>query len=869
MDIERDIRTQVSSSDLNPSSSLIQRLTFLSNTIAAVNKSKINGPATLTALTELSKLPTFDDGAAVDVYKSRPASGVRSVRLASGETPGSSEFINSYSKVVDGEKDPRNLMLLFQLDKVILSEFNVKDQIEVSFKVLRELTVQEMFDITFCYFPITFRPPPNDPYGITSDDLKTALRACLSASPYFAKQALPLFLEKYPTSAGQTMSDAPKGLGELIVKQSLEGLSDPMKNSAPGFAKCLASMIRASPYALAQALPQLFRDFNEPKLPSYRVPLINVITTLLLAARSVYGAEGATRRQSDEHSLDRYRDSLLDVMREGLRTDQLKTAAIRGSVAMAEIPDFLDALQVEELVKGIDNLLVHDNDEEVRTAALSGLKSIAASNPTIVQNSTLPLLFHALPDSAPAADDSAAREAYRRVLKALTELCAAPALFQTLVVRITTKLDLLSTAAGDAECTAAYAWDLLHAVRVVLDAKLGDKHVDVPKYYAEIVPRFTQLAVVAAQSADRPLFRDKTIFERAYAGFENGQLKQVVYDEKAVQDAPPLKGSEGSEAERNLVALYTALVRGLKPETVLPFSDADAFLASKVEWALTAQNAFQQRAALDLISAFVNKHAASLSSLPSLLETIWATVTDASQPAAKRQAALQVYFHALTLLRNELAYTASERALSLLGSEDALAHATASAFGILAESPGKQPRSHLIVKKLWSFLLPKLLAGEEGASGAAREPYLLAFAALLPLVPASLYLSDLRKLLPILLRALVIESAEERKNVITALTSVLETASSRTETDQLLHEHAEEIVDGLLRAGRTSKIGKVRAAALAGLGVVPDAIRYETLGKAKARVIRELGLCLDDPLRGVRREAVDTRAAWYTYGNGS
>lgn len=264
----------------------------------------------------------------------------------------------------------------------------------------------------------------------------------------------------------------------------------------------------AGAYALAQALPQLFRDFNEPKLPSYRVPLINVITTLLLAARSVYGAEGATRRQSDEHSLDRYRDSLLDVMREGLRTDQLKTAAIRGSVAMAEIPDFLDALQVEELVKGIDNLLVHDNDEEVRTAALSGLKSIAASNPTIVQNSTLPLLFHALPDSAPAADDSAAREAYRRVLKALTELCAAPALFQTLVVRITTKLDLLSTAAGDAECTAAYAWDLLHAVRVVLDAKLGDKHVDVPKYYAEIVPRFTQLAVVAAQSADRPLFRD-------------------------------------------------------------------------------------------------------------------------------------------------------------------------------------------------------------------------------------------------------------------------------------------------------------------------------------------------------------------------
>lgn len=136
--------------------------------------------------------------------------------------------------------------------------------------------------------------------------------------------------------------------------------------------------------------------------------------------------------------------------------------------------------------------------------------------------------------------------------------------------------------------------------------------------------------------------KQKTIFERAVAGFENGQVKDMVYDAKAVEDRPPL---QGSEAERNLIALYTALIRGLKPETALPFADADAFLASKVEWALSAQNAFQQRSALDLISAFVNKHAAQLSSLPALLEGIWTTVTDASQPASKRQVALQVYFH--------------------------------------------------------------------------------------------------------------------------------------------------------------------------------------------------------------------------------
>lgn len=50
-----------------------------------------------------------------------------------------------------------------------------------------------------------FRPPPNDPYGITAEDLKAALRGCMSASPLFAKQAIPLFLEKFSTAAGPAM----------------------------------------------------------------------------------------------------------------------------------------------------------------------------------------------------------------------------------------------------------------------------------------------------------------------------------------------------------------------------------------------------------------------------------------------------------------------------------------------------------------------------------------------------------------------------------------------------------------------------------------------------------------------------------------
>lgn len=118
------------------------------------------------------------------------------------------DFLNSYTKMVDGEKDPRNLMLLFALDRVILLEFEIGSMVEVSSVLIRSsssLIGQDFFDITFCYYPISFRPPPNDPYGITADDLKEALRKCLAAAPHFAKLALPLFLEKFATAVGANM----------------------------------------------------------------------------------------------------------------------------------------------------------------------------------------------------------------------------------------------------------------------------------------------------------------------------------------------------------------------------------------------------------------------------------------------------------------------------------------------------------------------------------------------------------------------------------------------------------------------------------------------------------------------------------------
>lgn len=106
---------------------------------------------------------------------------------------------------------------------------------------------QKMFDIIFCYFPISFRPPPDDPYGITPEDLKLALRCvslvritprltysqtitfpprrdCMASTPAFAPMATPIFLEKLPPSLGTSKRDVLQSLTACIPVYGSRGV---------------------------------------------------------------------------------------------------------------------------------------------------------------------------------------------------------------------------------------------------------------------------------------------------------------------------------------------------------------------------------------------------------------------------------------------------------------------------------------------------------------------------------------------------------------------------------------------------------------------------------------------------------------------
>jgi DNA repair/transcription protein MET18/MMS19 len=94
------------------------------------------------------------------------------------------EFINGIISLAELEKDPRCLMVYFSIISVILAEWDIQEE------------VKDLWESVSRYYPITFRVKPDDPIGITPNELKLRLRMCIAATSEFAPMAFPFLIEK-------------------------------------------------------------------------------------------------------------------------------------------------------------------------------------------------------------------------------------------------------------------------------------------------------------------------------------------------------------------------------------------------------------------------------------------------------------------------------------------------------------------------------------------------------------------------------------------------------------------------------------------------------------------------------------------------
>ncbi|KAJ3396925.1 mms19 nucleotide excision repair [Lobulomyces angularis] len=299
------------------------------------------------------------------------------------------DFIFGYITVMEGEKDPRNLIKAFKIVKLISSNFDFTKFAE------------DLFDVFFCYFPITFKPPKNDPNAISAEDLKCFLKECVSASPLFSPYALPLLLEKISsTSIGAKMDaidafiaclkvydasdliphieelwvhlkdsifnstnddceqlalaavksisaalstvpvikqeDSSKKFLNLILTECLKNLTLPESILAKQSGKVLASVARASEptcnYVCAEVVPKLLTDFSDIRVVTGKKNSLQVLVDLVESARLIYGSVNNDEQEDTFNPILPYKDRLFELFGKSLSDNYipLNIVAIMG-----------------------------------------------------------------------------------------------------------------------------------------------------------------------------------------------------------------------------------------------------------------------------------------------------------------------------------------------------------------------------------------------------------------------------------------------------------------------------------------------------------------------------------------------------------
>lgn len=105
---------------------------------------------------------------------------------------------------VDGEKDPRCLLLAF---KAVATVAQLHCQPGMDAAALQQ-AAPELVDILACYFPVQYTEPAGVPGVVTRAELVSELHAAMASAPAFAEAVVPLLLEKLSSALERAKVDA-------------------------------------------------------------------------------------------------------------------------------------------------------------------------------------------------------------------------------------------------------------------------------------------------------------------------------------------------------------------------------------------------------------------------------------------------------------------------------------------------------------------------------------------------------------------------------------------------------------------------------------------------------------------------------------
>lgn len=591
----------------------------------------------------------------------------------------SAEFVVGFTNLMSGEKDPRNLMLSFSIMRVILEEFDIVSH------------VTDLFDVVYCYFPITFRPPPDDPTSITTDDLKARLRECLCATHQFAPYLIPALIEKLNAVAVSVKKDTlltligccktysarildtysaqlwaalkfeiiqsedgileevgldsltaitsclTRGLTEMpkqgslsrwlqpIVTESVDQLKEPELKSAKPCGKILRSVAIASPICLqvvAQSiLPGLIAICDEAKSPNEKASLLEVLLNIVDAAvfLQTNQADAMSARADSILSFSKvemFEELSRCLVSSGTNEVELRKAALNGLVKLSQVSKLLDDKEFRKII-GYLNDLVIEEEGEVSDEALVALAKFSQARPDLILEDTFPVLLAKLPDHEVPGD----LKITRAMLHALAMLADEKVIFDTLIIRLLSRLD--SSLAMDPQDTV-YPLQLVSTILDVLRRYAAEPSKDESAFFNKLVPQIFQRTIkqldsvlasptilqvtgeivnICTRSCD--LEKQRLIAADLFSVYITGGINSLVTH--ADPSFRPFDKDNLDQRQLNTIALFVGVFAGLRPELDLIGTLNLDFLVSAVNLLSHSTDSTQRLALLRLVSLLVNK----------------------------------------------------------------------------------------------------------------------------------------------------------------------------------------------------------------------------------------------------------------------
>ncbi|EYE91839.1 MET18/MMS19 family protein [Aspergillus ruber CBS 135680] len=476
--------------------------------------------------------------------------------------------------LMTGEKDPRNLMLVFSILKVVMVEWDISNHAET------------LFDAVYNYFPITFRPPPNDPYGITAQDLKNRLQECISSTRHFAQYAIPSLLDKLDSTSPNVKKDALNALiacihtfdPDTVSRYSItiwetlkfeilnaqeEFLSDISLEALQGIAKRLSEgVMEASPQLpLAQYLRPITKECNEQlrepqqkqakpsqQILSYTsaasaVALTLIVQSVVAPLLTIYQeADGIVKQRALLETLVVLFDSAISVFGEwtsrGLETilgnpllefkDQFseifgqalmgsakeeasfRVTALKGFLRLSTLRDFFQDNEIGLFVQYLDEILLTEESVGRDDLKKEAIAALAEIS-KYKPRLIMDITFPAFVATLPDSDDGTSSN-YLPTLESLAKISVEKDIFETLVRRLLSKLTILLQ--KEEPGSPAYPRAILLTILYVMEQRKMYQDPNLGLYYEKIVMGFCKsVAASASGKAANRILNDATVLD--------------------------------------------------------------------------------------------------------------------------------------------------------------------------------------------------------------------------------------------------------------------------------------------------------------------------------------------------------------------